>query len=200
MALEKRQTPLSINIKEEKEEKPVKKVAPKKAKVVVEAPIEVAKPVSKRVNPLQLEEANKEKIVEVPKEVIKVVEKIVEVPKEVIKEVEKIVEVPKEVIKEVEKIVEVPKEVIKVVEKVVEVPKEVIKEVEKIVEVEKAKKELPNLPSCNKNSLVIGFARKDVMSILKSKGLSSKEILNKAIESLLKEQYEEDYLKLAKGE
>ena len=98
-----------------------------------------------------------EKIVEVPKEVEKIVEKevekIVEVPKEVIvekiveKEVEKIVEVPKEVIvekvvevpKEIEKIVEVPKEVEKIVEKevekIVEVPKEVI--VEKIVEVPK---------------------------------------------------------------
>ncbi len=51
-------------------------------------------------------------------------EKIVEV----IKEVEKIVEVPVEVIKEVEKIVEVPVEVIKEVEKIVEVPVESTKE------------------------------------------------------------------------
>jgi len=77
-----------------------------------------------------------------------VVEKIVEV----IKEVEKIVEVPVEVIKEVEKIVEVPVEVIKEVEKIVEVPVEVIKEVEKIVEVIK----IVEAPIIQRESLIIG--------------------------------------------
>ena len=52
---------------------------------------------------------------------------------EVIKEVEKVVEKPVEVVKEVEKVVEKPVEVVKEVEKVVEKPVEVVKEVEKIV-------------------------------------------------------------------
>jgi len=182
MALAKRQTPLSLNIEEEKKEevkqevKPVKaeepkKVAPKKVKPIEVGPIEVAKPVQKRVNPLSLDESQKDVKVEV---------------KEVIKEVVKYVEVPKEVIKEVEKIVEVPKEVVK----------EVIKE----VYVNKENKEMPKLPECSKNSFVIGFVRKDVMSVLKAKGGSTKDILNEAIVELLKEKYPEDYLKLAKGE
>lgn len=63
--------------------------------------------------------------VDVPREVVKLIEK--EVPKEVVKEV--VIEVPKEVIKEVIK--EVPKEVVHFVDReiIVEVPTEVIKEV-----------------------------------------------------------------------
>ena len=127
----------------------VQKTIPNESKEIekiIEVPKEVEKIVEKEV----------EKIVEVPKEVIvekivevpKEIEKIVEVPKEIEKIVEKIVEVPKEVI--VEKIVEVPKEIEKIVEvpkeieKIVEVPKEVI--VEKIVEVPKEVEKIVEVP------------------------------------------------------
>lgn len=77
--------------------------------------------------------------VEVEKEVEKIVEVIKEVPVDVVREVEVVKEVPVDRIVEVEKIVEVPVEVIKEVEKEVEVIKEVpvdrIVEVERIVEV-----------------------------------------------------------------
>lgn len=82
-------------------------------------------------NKLENTDGEKE-VVEVIKEVEKIVEVPVEVIKEVEKEVEKIVEVPVDVIREVE----VEKEVEKIVEVIKEVPVDVVREVEVIKEVE----------------------------------------------------------------
>ena len=111
------------NVKDKICDKPIKETLIKE--IYLEKEVEIIKEVIKPV------EIIKEVIVEVPVEVIKIVEVIVEVPVEVIKIVEiikeVIVEVPVEVIKIVEVVVEVPVEVIKIVEIIKEVPVEIIK-------------------------------------------------------------------------